>query len=107
MNYKLIIANAIEEYKTQKTPYSTYFKRESKKAKNIEYEEFDDFFEGCRYIISLYKKEIEGQIRKDIDDEISEHNNRRRMLVIDKNIDSGEDFECELLKKKRENIVVF
>lgn len=78
-----------------------------KKAKNIEYEEFDDFFEGCRYIISLYKKEIEGQIRKDIDDEISEHNNRRRMLVIDKNIDSGEDFECELLKKKRENIVVF
>jgi len=68
MNYKLIIANVIEEYKTQKTPYSTYFKRESKKAKNIEYEEFDDFFEGCLRIITLYKKHIKKQYLNDYEE---------------------------------------
>lgn len=65
MNYKSIIAKAIEENSTQKTPYSIYFKREAKKAKDIEHEELDDFFDGCLRIIALYKKQIEWEYLKD------------------------------------------
>lgn len=59
MNYKLIIANAIEEFNTQRTPYLSYFKREAKKAYNIDFEEFEDFFDGCIRVITLYKKHLE------------------------------------------------
>jgi len=60
MNYKLIFAKAVVEFKTQKTPYSTIFKRESRSAHDLESEEYDDFFDGCLRIISIYKKHIEA-----------------------------------------------
>lgn len=65
MNYKSIFAKAIVEYKTQKTPYSTIFKRESRNAHDLESEEYDDFFDGCLRIISIYKKHIEALSLKD------------------------------------------
>lgn len=107
MNCKLVVAKAIEKYNTQRTSYFSYFKSQAKIENRNNYIEFSDFFDGCKYIISLYKKEIEGQLRKEINEDISDHNNCRRMLVIGKSIESEVDLEYELLRQKKDNIISF
>lgn len=102
MDYKRKIAKAIKEFNTQKTSYSTFFKREAKNAHEVEYEEYDDFFISCNYIISLYKKEIKGQFDKALN-EFSNINNE-----FEEEIKKGFFFDAygnsiqELLKQNEE-----
>ncbi|MEI6554218.1 MAG: hypothetical protein WCL70_01365 [Paludibacter sp.] len=65
MNNKLIIANAVDQYKNQKTPYTSYFTQNAKINKE-QFVEFVDFFNGCKHVISQYKKDIENQFNKDL-----------------------------------------
>jgi len=66
MNYKQIIANAIDEYKNQKTTYSSYFTQNANKANKDHFVEFKDFFDGCKVVISDYKKNIEKEFNKNL-----------------------------------------
>jgi hypothetical protein len=103
MNYKSIIAKAIEENITQKTPISTYFIREANKNKEIEHEEFDDFFDGCKYIISLYKKEIERQFNNLLNEDNFAENSYKQMLKNGINFDAGGNSIQESLKRIEED----
>lgn len=96
MNYNQRIANAITEYTNHKMPYLSYFKREAIKAYKADNEEFEDFFNSCGYIISLFKNEIISQFNKDLDEE------KKCILECKKKLKSGilNDYEVSSIKNK-------
>lgn len=57
MNYKQIVMKAIVEKQENNTSYFSYFERQAKIAEQEMYKP-TDFFDGCNYVIGLYKKKI-------------------------------------------------
>jgi hypothetical protein len=55
MNYKQIVMKAIVEKQENNTSYFSYFERQAKIAEQEMYKP-TDFFDGCNYVIGLYKK---------------------------------------------------
>lgn len=58
MNYKKIIIDAFINNKEQKISFISYFKSNAKIAERDNFVEFEDFFNGCLFVIETYKKEI-------------------------------------------------
>jgi hypothetical protein len=65
MDYLKIIINGYNETHEQRTPFVSYFKREAQKAKRDDFCEYVDFFNGCKNAVRNIKRNIEGQCRKD------------------------------------------
>lgn len=57
MNYKQIVMKAIVEKQENNTSYFSYFERQAKIAEQEKYKPAD-FFDGCNYVIGLYKVKI-------------------------------------------------
>src|SRR5690554_5846822 len=57
MNYKQIVMKAIVEKQENNTSYFSYFERQAKIAEQEKYKPAD-FFDGCNYVIGLYKEKI-------------------------------------------------
>ena len=57
MNYKQIVMKAIVEKQENNTSYFSYFERQAKIAEQEMYKP-TDFFDGCNYVIGLYKEKI-------------------------------------------------
>jgi len=64
MNYKHIISKGYDEHKTQRTTYLSYFKSEANIAHRDNFIELADFFNGCKSALSDYKKSVENQYYK-------------------------------------------
>ena len=89
MNYNQRIANAITEYTTHKMPYLSYFKREAKKAYKEDNEEFEDFFNSCKHIISTYKNDIENQFKNDLNKNNVALHSFKQMILSGQTIDEN------------------
>ena len=61
MDYNKIIIDGYIEVKKNNKSYVSYFKREAKKNKAENYEEFTDFFNGCKSAIGRFGHVIQRQ----------------------------------------------
>ncbi len=61
MNYSKLIIDAYIENEEHRTPFKSFFKREAQKAQRDEFIEPEDLFNGCLYVLSKFKSEIENQ----------------------------------------------
>ena len=89
MNYKQIIINGYTEKGSQGTPYVSYFKRESQKAKRDNFVEFEDFFNGCNFAIRDYKNQIEREYRRPIVHLLTVENQYRLALIDGQTTDAN------------------
>lgn len=65
MKYKQIVKNAIVENQENNTSYFSYFVRQAKIAEQEKYKPAD-FYEGCIYVIGLYKEIIISNYEKSL-----------------------------------------
>lgn len=89
MNFKLIVLNGYTEYRNEKTPYRSYFKREAKNNNRDYNVEFSDYFKGCQNAIKSYKDEI-----------INQYNNRvteKKWVVLSIKSGNGLKFGDEIV----------
>ena len=108
MDYKIILANAIKENTTQNTPYLSYFRRCAINAYEVDKEKFEDFFNSCKYIISLYKKEIEDQFNKTLNEDNKTKNKYKQMFKNGITYDTGGNSIEELIQQiEDERDIVF
>ncbi|MDD3787071.1 MAG: hypothetical protein PHO94_00050 [Petrimonas sp.] len=59
-----LIMDAYFEYEGQRTPFKSFFKREAQKAQRDEFTDPEDLLNGCLFVLSKYKSEIENQYNK-------------------------------------------